>query len=397
MGIWSAMSGLGHAITACKRSELITLNTLLRCFKAFVMMRNSPWLGKQISTVMLTLYPMKDMLLVAILLYSTMLLTFNSVRGSEPLFSNDITGNATDVQWGIVYNLFQLAFIGDGGAWANLASLGEAGRGMAEFLTVIATLVFSVIMLNLLVAKYVSVYEALAPKMELNFWEMRAKTSFNRLLAHDVVKEKISCYYHAFDKWWYTRFFSNRNSDGASGDNDGGKFKEENRRKYSFAISFIAPIVLFFALLVIVVVIGNCTRADSVVCILAEVLFMLCCALCHFLIEHRIMDWCLEPFDEGPPKFLWICHRKDYSSDFLEGTLDKAEREELMDTLKDKVQQILHELPELRERQELHMQQILRELRELRERQEQQERTPGLQKQPTNFLDCSDSDSEEDT
>jgi len=255
------------------------------------------------------------------LLYLATFLAFDTIRGNDdPMFSDDTTEN---VKWGIFFNIFTLAFIGDGDAWNALAGLRGSWRWVGEGLVMFSTLVFSVVMLNLVIAKYCSVYEELAPKLELNFWEMRCKVSFNRLLGHNHMKDMWSS---CLCKSVLSHNVIKKQL-GCCDEAIGGC--HSCRRMFCISI----PIILVLVSMAILGIL-KCAFGGMPIPGLAEFFCIICCTMCPLTLEFLIMDWCMEPFDNGneEDQFLWICHRKDYDSDFLAGTLEEAIRERIVDS-----------------------------------------------------------------
>jgi len=187
-----------------------------------------------------------------------------------------------------------------------------------------------VIMLNLIIAKYCSVYEELAPKLELNFWEMRCKVSFNRLLGHNHMKDMWSS---CLCKSVLSHNVIKKQL-GCCDEAIGGC--HSCRRMFCISIPIILVLVSMAILGILKCAFGG-MPIPGLAYGLAESVCIICCTLCPLTLEFLIIDWCMEPFDDDgddneEAKFLWICHRKDYRSDFLAGTLEEANREELVDT-----------------------------------------------------------------
>jgi len=164
----------------------------------------------------------------------------------------------------------------------------------------------------------------------LNFWEMRSKVSFNKVLGHNDMKD-ISL--HLSNKWSHLY-------ESALSHNLTKRLPDDSCRFLMCVMSFAIPIILVLFSMAILGILKCAFGGMPIPGLaygLAESVCIICCTLCPLTLEFLIIDWCMEPFDDDgddneEAKFLWICHRKDYRSDFLAGTLEEANREELVDT-----------------------------------------------------------------
>ncbi|CAE8599575.1 unnamed protein product, partial [Polarella glacialis] len=282
--IWDLRAQHVGVMTEAQQA-LLTAITLLQFFKLVYMLRLTHC-GKKVTTIMSAFFSgaISEMFVVTSLFFGSVCLAFAMLKRK---------GTAT---WSGLY-LYRGLLFGDGDALDYMGldpKEGSDGSGVRTSLTLAATLLFNVVILNLTVAVYSSEYDRLEREAELHFQRERAKYCCELLLG----VQKLRLRSDGSDRWKLTLLKALALLAGLSGlALHSDRIGHHPSVKDLWSLRFLSAGLIAFAQVSLTTI------------------FM-------------TSSWFPQREDgqEGPENehFLWICHRSDYNEDqFSSDELDK--------------------------------------------------------------------------
>eukprot|EP00929_Paragymnodinium_shiwhaense_P077339 TRINITY_DN39824_c0_g2_i1.p1 TRINITY_DN39824_c0_g2~~TRINITY_DN39824_c0_g2_i1.p1 ORF type:complete len:498 (+),score=66.50 TRINITY_DN39824_c0_g2_i1:221-1495(+) len=280
---------------------MIALNIIVRCFLLFAMMRVLPVIGPLIIAVVSSFFPMLGM-------FSFMLMVFAMFAAAFIMFRDENRSAAF-----VLLYVYQALFLTDRDAAEAISALDAAkeqtldfhteiytGSGdpwlenSSNFVSLVSTSIFSLVLMNLTVGMYTKFYEEMEPLAELILRHQRVRMCVGFMLS---------------PSWWWHSYV--RSLVGSAGSQDG---------PWGERASLLSAIILC-VMYVSSVFMSTTSLVPS---------FVL--ALLKQAVQVMFIAKIAPLFSDDSENYLWISHRADYDADLWHSRQSTNDlRREMMD------------------------------------------------------------------
>jgi len=285
--------------------SILSLNVFLRWSQIMYMCRSRPKVGPKIVCVLKSFLPMKEMMIITVVVF------FGFVSAAVLIKNNGYGECGDHCTPTVLTNVFKALLLGDGDAFDGLTELpgGDPNGIFASAIVVVATVVFTVCVLNLLIAVYSNEYDRKEKQSELLFFKERAGICFRHLM------EPMWPNWRRQPAWFWERWEKRCGKpSGTAGDSEEAFVRQE---------AFVRRLVRAGVMALTVAAL----LASAWGWLLLPVL-LLVTAMLALQVASKRCDWDHPGHGtEGLRFYLWICSRANFSkSDFQERKLEDAYR-----------------------------------------------------------------------